>query len=245
MRQRVRQFLLTHAPELAGAEVRELGHGLDNTAFLVGDLVVRVGAEDTAEREARLLAAVAGAVAVPVPRVRFAGAGILAYPLLPGRPLLGRPAPTGLAAELGRFLRELHALDLDFMPRDPAEPGAWLDDLDGPPALLRELHATVPAPASRSVLAHADLGAEHLLEAGGVLTGVIDWTDAAVTDPAVDFARLYRDFGPDFLARVEQAYGDPPPRDRILFFARCAALEDLAFGGAHAEAAARSLAWLF
>jgi aminoglycoside phosphotransferase (APT) family kinase protein len=245
MQQRIRQFLLTHAPELAGAEVRELGHGLDHTAFLAGDLVIRVGNEDTAEREARLLAAVADAVAVPVPRVRFADAGILAYPLLPGRPLLGRPAPGGLAELLGQFLRRLHALDVDFVPHEPADPGEWLDDLDGPPSLVRVLHATVPAPAARSVLVHADLGAEHLLESGGVLTGVIDWTDAAVTDPALDFARLYRDFGPDFLTLVGQAYGDPPPHDRILFFARCAALEDLAYGGAHAEAAARSLAWLF
>ncbi len=248
MHQDIRRFLRTHAPELADAEVRELGRGLDNTAFLIGDLVVRVAGADTVGREARLLAAVAPRLPLPVPAIRAADeeAGILAYPLLPGRPLLDRPAPAGLARPLGRFLRALHAIDgTGLAEPDTADPAEWLEDLDGPPALLRVVHATVPPPAARTVLAHADLGAEHLLERDGVLTGVIDWTDAAITDPALDFARLLRDFGPDFLSEVEAAHGDPPERDRTLFFARCAALEDLAHGGAHARAAELSLTWLF
>jgi len=114
------------------------------------------------------------------------------------------------------------------------------------------LRESVPQPAPRRVLAHADLGAEHILEDGGAVTGVIDWTDAAVTDPALDFARLYRDFGPEFLGEVLAAYGDVPDGfgERVTFFARCAALEDLAYGREpgrieYARAAQRSLAWLF
>ena len=70
----------------------------------------------------------------------------------------------------------------------------------------------------------------------------------------MDFARPYRDFGPDFLAEVLDAYGDLPEPDalseRIRFFARCAALEDLAFGREHGRdqytrSAERSLGWLF
>jgi len=80
---------------------------------------------------------------------------------------------------------------------------------------------------------------------------VIDWSDAAVTDPALDLARPYRDFGPTFLAEVLEAYGaDAPGLDRIRFFARCAALEDLDHGlrtgqAAYTRAARRSLGWLF
>jgi len=104
------------------------------------------------------------------------------------------------------------------------------------------------------VLAHADLGAEHVLEHDGSLTGVIDWSDAALTDPALDFARLYRDFGPQFLTTALNAYGGlPDPSEamtRITFFARCAALEDLAFGNEHqrpeyAQSAEVSIQWLF
>ena len=77
---------------------------------------------------------------------------------------------------------------------------------------------------------------------------MIDWSDAAVTDPALDFARLYRDFGPTFLDATLAAYGRDSPafRRRITFFARCAALEDLAYDHPdYTRAATRSLDWLF
>jgi aminoglycoside phosphotransferase (APT) family kinase protein len=100
-------------------------------------------------------------------------------------------------------------------------------------------------------VAHADLGAEHILELDGTLTGIIDWSDAAVADPALDLARLYRDFGPAFLEELSQVYGPlAETMPRIEFFARCAALEDLAYGRAtgrreYVANAQRSFAWLF
>ena len=227
-----------HAPEHRGPW-SELGSGLDHQAFRVGDLVVRVTTpEACAEvtREAGLLRFLAGRLSIPVPEPRFAdpARGVLAYPLLPGRPLLGRSPPAGAATHLGRVLAELHAVDPAAVdvPAEAADPREWLADLTGPAELLRVLHADPPPPTDERVLAHADLGAEHLLAADGRLTGVIDWSDAAVTDPALDFARPYRDFGPPFLDEVLRAYGRDSPafRRRIAFFARCAALEDLAYG---------------
>ena len=209
-------------------------------------------------REAELLRLVAASVSLPVPVPRFADPvlGVLGCRRLPGQPLLGRTPPRGAAADLGRFLGELHRIDPetvgDRAPVDPADPAEWLDDLTGPASLLRVVRATVPRPADALVLAHADLGAEHILESDGRLTGIIDWTDAAVTDAALDFARLYRDFGRAFLDEVLVAHGldSPELRERITFFARCAALEDLAFGQDsgredHRRAAERSLSWLF
>jgi aminoglycoside phosphotransferase (APT) family kinase protein len=239
-----------HAPGLAG-DLRALGSGVDHAAFLAGDLVVRVGAD--ASREARLLQVVGPRVPLPVPAPVFVDedAGVLAYRLLPGRPLLGRPAVAGAPQTLGRFLRALHDVDLEtvagLVPTEDADPSEWLAELTGPAELLQVLRETAPERGGHRVLAHADLGAEHLLARDGALTGVIDWTDAAVTDPAVDFARLLRDFGPAFLHELREAYGpDAPPVDRIRFFARCAALEDLAYGReAYQVAARRSLSWLF
>ena len=100
---------------------------------------------------------------------------------------------------------------------------------------------------------HGDLGAEHLLVADGRLSGIVDWGDAAVFDPAVDFARLLRDFGQAFLDDTVAAYGGPPDEgfaERVLFVARCAALEDLAYGVAtgraeYSTAARASLGRLF
>lgn len=258
--ERAVRALRVHAPDRAAPELTELGRGLDHAAFRCGDLVVRVGDGGDVRRERDLLAVVGPRVSLAVPAPVFVDGrlGVMAYPMLPGRPLLGRELPAGSARRLGAFLTELHAIELPLVahlvPADPADPGDWLEDLTGPPALLAEVRATVPPPGTRRVLAHTDLGAEHLLEQDGAVTGVIDWSDAAVTDPALDFARLLRDGGPGFLREVLDAYGlqrpDADATARIAFFARCAALEDLAHardGGAaeYATAATASLAWLF
>jgi aminoglycoside phosphotransferase (APT) family kinase protein len=276
-RERAVAAVAEHAPEHRGPW-SDLGSGLDHQAFRVGDLVVRVTAPDACAevtREAELLRLLAGRLPIPVPSPRFAdpARGVLAYPLLPGRPLLGRTPPAGVASHLGHVLAELHAINpagvepqdqptgptapagphgVDptpvALPVEAADPRDWLVDLTGPAELLRVLHADPPPASTERVLAHADLGAEHLLAARGRLTGLIDWSDAAVTDPALDFARPYRDFGPAFLDEVLRAYGRDSPafRRRITFFARCAALEDLAYGDpAYTRPAARSLTWLF
>jgi aminoglycoside phosphotransferase (APT) family kinase protein len=219
--------------------------------------VLRVGDRRRVGREARLLEVVAAAVSIPIPTPRFADedAGVLGYERLPGRPLLGRTPSAGTAQRLGRFLRELHAVDpatvADLIPTEEADPREWLDDLDGPPELVRMLHVTCPRRSPHRVVAHADLGAEHVLEREGTLTGIIDWSDAAITDPALDLARLYRDFGPGFLQELVKVYGPlPGGMPRVEFFARCAALEDLAYGRAtgrreYVTNAERSFAWLF
>ena len=227
-RQRARAAIAEHAPAYRNLPMAVLGAGLDHHAFLVGDLVVRVGAD--VAREAALLRLIGERLSLPVPRPRFVDPlrGVLAYPLLPGRPLLGRTPPAGAAAQLGRMLAELHAINpadpVDPTPVDipveAANPREWLADLAGPPELLRVLHADPPPTSTERVLAHADLGAEHLLAADGRLTGVIDWSDAAVTDPALDFARLYRDFGPTFLdetlARLRPRLPRVPPPHHVL-----------------------------
>ncbi|MCE0768316.1 phosphotransferase [Pseudonocardia kujensis] len=255
---RAARALAVHAPEYRIAELRELGSGLDHHTFVVDGLVVRVAGSVTASGEADLLALVARRVPLPVPEPRFTDArlGVLAYPLLPGRPLLGRRPPPDAAHHLGRFLRALHRIEPtevgDRAPVEPADPDSWLEDLDGPRRLVDVVRNSRPPAGRERVLAHADLGAEHILVDDGRISGVIDWADAAVTDPALDFARLYRDFGPAFLGDALTAYGGCSPEllARITYFARCAALEDLAYGHRtgreeYSRAAERSLAWLF
>jgi aminoglycoside phosphotransferase (APT) family kinase protein len=180
---------------------------------------------------------------------------VLGYPKLAGRPLLGGDPPAGIAAILGRFLRELHAIEPaavdELVDVENADPAEWLSGLDGPADLLIVVWSTVPPPSRHRVLAHTDLGAEHILLNGATLTGILDWSDAALTDPALDFARLYRDFGPAFLDQTMRSYGGlDGARPRIEYYARCAALEDFAYGQRtsreeYAAAAERSFSWLF
>ena len=256
-RERARACLRRHLPGLVGVELRDLGQGLEHAAFLAGDVVLRVGTGPEVVREADLLRTLAPRLPlpVPVPLVVDEEQGVLVHRLMSGQPMLGRPAVPGSARVLGEFLHHLHAVDLadvtGLVPVEDADPHEWLVDLAGPAELLAMLRDSVPPATDRRVLAHADLGAEHLLERDGALVGVLDWSDAAVTDPALDLARPYRDFGPAFLAELLHAYGhEPPDAARVRFFARCAALEDLEYGRrsgqqAYATAAQRSLTWLF
>ena len=68
-----------------------------------------------------------------------------------------------------------------------------------------------------------------------------------------DLGRLYRDFGPSFIKTLLPWYGRPcseADRERIAFYARCALVEDIAFGlhtgaAAYADAALANLARTF
>lgn len=81
---------------------------------------------------------------------------------------------------------------------------------------------------------HNDLGAEHLLVGADdtALTGVIDWTDASLTDPTIDLGRLYRDLGPPVGTDIAEQLGLDlaATLPRAAFYGRCALLEDLEYG---------------
>jgi aminoglycoside phosphotransferase (APT) family kinase protein len=66
------------------------------------------------------------------------------------------------------------------------------------------LLAPVPAEAYVPTLAHNDFGIEHILVDPAMrrITGIIDWGDAAIADPAYDFGKLYRDLGLAALYRI-------------------------------------------
>jgi aminoglycoside phosphotransferase (APT) family kinase protein len=118
------------------------------------------------------------------------------------------------------------------------------------------LAAPQPDPAQAAVFSHHDLGIEHVLvdPATGTVTGVIDWADAAIVDPAFDFGLVLRDLGPDALdaalTRYPSGAGVAGLRERALFYARCSVLEDLEHGvemgrDASVVKCVDSLGWLF
>jgi len=213
-------------------------------------------------REAALLGLVAGVCPVPVPPVRavLPEAGCLVTDLLRGWPLLGRLAdlPPGDAERLGGLLGRLIgalaavppaevAAAVDADETSPAEWLAearetWAEVAAGVPTACRTsverfLDAEPPPPEQRNVLCHNDLGAEHVLVDDRLqVTGVLDWSDAALTDPARDLGLIRRDLGPEALEAALPgllATGDwdaDAVRRRALFLARCALLEDLAHG---------------
>ncbi|GAB3162476.1 hypothetical protein GCM10027161_73750 [Microbispora hainanensis] len=228
-----------------------------------GELVVRQSKADepdergeAVEREAAVLAVVSELSPLPVPRPIFVDeeAGVLAYRKLPGLPLNLHPVkePARLAAPLGDFLSRLHAAPVErmeaFVPRDIYPLGELLEEAEGhyrdivaqvPPTARRQveefLAAEAPPDPETPAFCHNDLGSEHLLVdvEASALTGVIDWTDAAIADPAYDLALVFRDLGPEVYERTLAHYHgrhDDTDHERVVFYARCAILEDIAYG---------------
>jgi aminoglycoside phosphotransferase (APT) family kinase protein len=156
-------------------------------------------------------------------------------PLLPGRELaeagLADADRTPAALALGEFLRVLHApatrdaVSVE-LPVDPIRRGwprvridATRERLDGlvdggtwpgdpaVDALLAEAER-LGEPTGEPVLVHGDLHVRHLLvDADGRATGVIDWGDVCVADPAVDLAMAFAAFAGTARAAMLDAYG--------------------------------------
>lgn len=170
----------------------------------------------------------------------FTGARLIA-----GRELAGSGLPDAarepVAAAVGAFLRVLHApatreavpADAD-LPLDPLHRGwprarlssvqdtlrrlgeaeVWAGD-QAVDELLAEA-AQLPAPAGAPVLVHGDLHVRHVLvDEAGAATGVIDWGDLCLADPAVDLGFAYAAFSGVARAALLAAYGYVGP-DREL-----------------------------
>ena len=165
-----------------------------------------------------------------------------------------------LTAALGRFLNALHGLPLELGRRcgighhgwrapklywararaavqmlrpvlGNARAGRTLELLD---AGVAEAQATSPGPAGRRLL-HNDLSSEHILvdETGQRLTGIIDWSDAEIGDPAVDVAGVFHFLGERGTRRVLACYAHPWDEallGRARFFAACVGLFQMAHG---------------
>lgn len=89
--------------------------------------------------------------------------------------------------------------------------------------------------SSMPALVHNDLAAEHILldPVTRTVTGIIDWSDIAVGDCAVDFAGLFHWGGQAFLNAVLSTY-DGPIDDLVVgrarFLAACRGVADVTFG---------------
>ena len=97
----------------------------------------------------------------------------------------------------------------------------------------RFLDAALPRPhEGEPVLLHADLTRSHILVEGEHVTGVIDWADVSVGDPAVDFAGLYHWGGEAmFRAGIERyPVADTGLAERARFVATCVGFYDLFYG---------------
>jgi aminoglycoside phosphotransferase (APT) family kinase protein len=153
------------------------------------------------EKEVELLPVLAPLLPVEVPRFEYVSREpwLVAYRLIRGEPLVDED-PAGVRA----FLDTLHSVDVDKIPGDRRD---WLETYREQANEFRRVVLPLLDPDERSrgeellaltetltgfeaVLTHSDLGPTHLLVQDGRLAGVIDWGDARIGDPAIDYAWL-------------------------------------------------------
>jgi aminoglycoside phosphotransferase (APT) family kinase protein len=202
--------------------------GWDNRVVLVdGRWVDRTprwpDREPQLRREAALLPWLAPRLPLPVPAPEIVSESPLTvrHAYLPGGACPGTSAAHGSA--IGDFLRVLHAVDPHDAERhqardaesSQAEVLLTVDRMsrDVLPLLPRHVAAAgrallerVSTPPARSCLIHGDLGPEHIRVVDDQVTGVIDWGDSCIGDPALDLAWTMVGSGGAFAAALVTAY---------------------------------------
>ena len=209
------------------------------------------------ELELRVLPYLAGRLSLPAPNPVFVGTPAGDYPwpffggeLLPGREAcdaeLDDEARLRLALEVAEFLRGLHAIE---PPVDlPVDQNARADTTKRAPHARNQLAEVerlglwrVPDSVDRllaeaerlpepepAVLVHGDLHFRHLLVEDGAASGVIDWGDACLADPAIDLQLAWSFLPPGDRGAFLEAYGPVTVaqlvRARVLALSLCAAL---------------------
>ena len=200
----------------------------------------RTAAAAMVDLEARLLPRLAAHLPVAVPQPAGhcdlpEGGRCVVYPHIAGSPLaVGDLAPgSPLTLELGRLLAALHnvppeVFDEAGVPTYTAEQYRQrrLSDVDRaaatghvPPRLLTRWETSLEQVTHwrfASTPVHGDLAAEHVLVDDGHLSGIIDWGEARVADPADDLAWVAAEADSGALDAVLESYAmartEPPDR---------------------------------
>jgi aminoglycoside phosphotransferase (APT) family kinase protein len=210
----------------------------------------RAAASAVLDVERSLLSLLAERLPVPVPRPSGyttlpEGGQAVVYRYLEGHPLDPHrlePGP-GLAAHLGRVLAALHDTPPDLL-EDTGLPVYDADEYRRrrmtevdraaatgavPTSLLSRWEKSleqVPQWRFAATLVHGDLSGEHVLVDGGRVSGVVDWDEARVADPADDLAFVTVGASPEALDTVLEAYAQAraePPDRHLVARARLAA----------------------
>jgi aminoglycoside phosphotransferase (APT) family kinase protein len=230
----VRRLLKEQFPEWAELPLDPVStSGTVNALFRLGDeLVVRMPRNRPEpwrdlEHEITWLPRLAPLlpVAVPVPVARGRPAG--GYPLewavfawLPGENPVPGEEPLSLADELARFVRALHAVELEGGPPSFRQSLARMDEftrqnlvaLEGEidtarAGALWEEALAVPEWPHPPVWIHGDLMAGNLLVEDGRLTAVIDWGGSGTGDPAVDLMMAWKVLTAEAMERLRETLG--------------------------------------
>ncbi len=232
---------------------REIADGWDSLAWVVDGIWLdreprRPQVVPQLLAETSLLPWLAPQLPLPVPQPWVLRQSPLRvrHRLLVGTRISGGSAVHGTV--LGRFLRGLHGISPEgAATRGVCDPTATLQrraadrrdfadkvlpllgsDLQPAARALLDAFGSLPAPDS---VVHGDLGPDHVLVDGGSITGVIDWGDCHVGDPAIDLAWTLHGTCEPFSAALAAAYGvDDELRRRALVWHRLGPWHEVMYG---------------
>ena len=124
-----------------------------------------------------------GALTVPVIAQQLGAAlhALHAFPPELAKARLGISDPIAVWRDETRdFIADVRARALPLLPTALQEPAA---------SLFERVEAMLELPPALT-LVHRDLGLVHVLGESDHITGIIDWSDASIGDPAIDFAAI-------------------------------------------------------
>ena len=221
---RVDDALAAAFPGAGQRTVRMIETGWDTVAVAVdGGWILRVARRDVVaaryQIEAALVPELAPTLPLAIPVPLRVGDGWILTRRIPGEPFADQPEAATFGSQLGTFMRRLHDFPVqrarelgaatDERTRDAQEfrssvlPLLELDEQGHAAQLPEEYERQAFDPA----VIHMDIGPEHVLVEDARVTGVIDWTDARIGDPAIDLAWPLHGAPPAFARAVAEAYG--------------------------------------
>lgn len=282
--QQARHQIARDFPKFHVEEIRYLGEGFGNTAFEVNRRFVFRFAKtplhrEELQRELPILELVAKYSPLPTPRPEFIAAdhSYVGYRKLHGNQLIHERTAfsgwRGLARQIGEFMAAVNTIPSELVTmfttneetslhaclagaQSDYEKVASVIPRELRPAIERFLAGSAPPHSGRSEFCHNDLGIEHILVSGDAVSGIIDWGDAALSDPSYDLGLIYRDCGRDVLQSTIDAYllhrdaSTETLTERAIFYGKCASLEDIDFGmryqrKEYSDKGLQSLTWIF
>jgi aminoglycoside phosphotransferase (APT) family kinase protein len=215
LRERTLEFVEPPAPIRGGYDTQIFAFRLTGApAPFSGPLILRLlGPQHAPTRVLRERAVQNGLATLgyPAPRVFTAcadpaplGGAFLVMERMPGRPML-EVRKWDIARVLVQAQLRLHDLDGEVLRRavsqeaagDMPSFGSVLAELsrhvtgrplEGLATAMQWLHEHRPPEPSRPVICHGDFHPQNILMAGGAVTGVLDWPNAVLADPAYDVA---------------------------------------------------------
>jgi len=279
---RAQELISTNFPELTIKEIKKIGEGTGNVAYEINtDFVFRFPKkpenQKQLEQEISFQEILKNYSSLPIPEFKYLpnDHSFVGYQKLLGTPLLYIHEEfkgwDNFSQQIGDFLTKLHTIPteklrgLNLLTENKTFedwqkysypfyektryliPGKYISGIE------RYFQSTPQGGVSGLVFCHNDLGIEHILISENEVSGIIDWGGVALTDPASDFARIYRDVGEKAIDGVLAVYmptqiNKKELRDRAMFYGKCLIFEDLFCGirdDVYLQKSLAALEWMF